>query len=152
MSDRNTKISAIGKSGETIVANWFIQNGSKVVLSEDSFDWKKDMIIDGKTVEVKTQVPFVKKKAFSFREDQLRKCSSVDLVIFVSIPNSVFPTPYDGKVYAIEASKMKTRKHTTTDDRYMILVDIEQPDMKCLFTMDEKQCSILQKNSVSTWK
>lgn len=151
MTDRDTKISAVGKSGETIIANWFTMQGSSVVLSEDSFDHHKDMVIDGKTVEIKTQVPFVKERAFSFRENQLRKCSKVELVIFVAIPNTQFPSRYDGKVYMIEGPKMKTRKYVTRDNRNMVLVDIEQPDMQYLFTMNNKQCNILQKNSVSTW-
>lgn len=152
MDDRNTKISAIGKSGETIISNWFTLQGSKVIMSEDSFDHTKDMIIDGKTVEIKTQVPFVKEKAFSFRENQLRKCSKVDLVIFIAIPNSVAPSSFDGKVYMIEGSKMKTRNYVTRDNRSMVLVDIDQPDMQYLFTLNHKQCNILQKNSVSAWK
>lgn len=73
----------LGKLGERFVASVF--NGR---LSEDWFDPEKDLILeDGTTVEVKTQVRYRKKNAFTVYQtptnNNLRKCLTVDKLLFV---------------------------------------------------------------------
>ena len=55
----------LGEIGEKIVANYMNRQGCIVEQSLDPFDSQKDMKIDGKSLEVKTQVPYVLKKCFT---------------------------------------------------------------------------------------
>jgi len=64
-------IEMMGRAGETIIVNYCTAAGQKVTVSEDQYDSQKDMIIDGLKVEVKTQVPYIYKNAFSFKPNQL---------------------------------------------------------------------------------
>lgn len=56
-------------------------------MSEDKFDDVKDMIVDGKTVEVKTLLPIYKYNAFCLPVKQSRKCEEVDRLIFIEVPD-----------------------------------------------------------------
>jgi hypothetical protein len=47
-----------GKTGETIIANYYIERGKKVLFSFDQHDHEKDLTIEGLTIEVKTMVPY----------------------------------------------------------------------------------------------
>jgi hypothetical protein len=75
-----TPQSKIGDIGETLVAKVM-----GCILSTNEYDSVKDMvqIITGDTVEVKTQLRFWMKEAFTMRVNQLPKCTSVDRLIFV---------------------------------------------------------------------
>ena len=84
--ERHQAIDILGRTGEKIIANMLIELGLNVQESIDHFDREKDFLVDGKKVEVKTEQPYVLMNCFSFRENQLRKCRSVDVLYFVSIP------------------------------------------------------------------
>lgn len=142
----------LGKTGEKIVSNYYSRNGSIVEQAINNFDSTKDMLVDGKKIEIKTQVPFVIKSSFTFRQNQLTKCLNADTVVFVSVPNSTKSHYSEGKVYAIESKKLKYDYYTTKDGRKMILIAIGQPDMKELFVMSEDECKELQKYTISSWK
>jgi hypothetical protein len=142
----------LGKTGEKIVSNFYSRKGKIVEQSINNFDSGKDMMVDGAKVEVKTQVPFVIKNAFSFRKNQLRKCLNADGVVFVSVPNSVKPHWSDGKVYLIEPSALKYSFYTTKDGREMVLIPIDQPDMMEIYVMTQEECAELQKYTSSEWK
>jgi hypothetical protein len=144
-------IEMMGRAGETIIVNYCTAAGQKVTVSEDQYDSQKDMIIDGLKVEVKTQVPYIYKNAFSFKPNQLRKCKNADRVIFISVPSKEKPHHSDGKVYLIKSTEMKHYPYKTKDGRDMIAVPIDQEDMDELFTLTEKQCILLQSYSVSGW-
>lgn len=142
---------AMGKAGEAIVANWLIENNNKVIISTDQYDSEKDMIVNGKKIEVKTQVPFVFKNAFTIKDNQLRKCKSVDFVFFVSVPNKKKSHWSEGKVYRIESKKMIYKNYVTKDNRNMILIPIEQDNMEEMFSITKEQCNNLMRYSVSEW-
>ena len=148
---REMNMEKLGKAGEFIISNACTKAGQKVILSEDQYDSKKDMIIDGLRVEVKTQVPFVYKNAFTFKPNQLKKCLSVDRVIFISVPNEKIAHHSDGKVYIIKPDEMKYSKYRTKDGRDMILIPINQPAMKEIYVLSPKQRKMLQQYSVSSW-
>lgn len=147
---RDTDMTMLGRAGETVVMNWFASRGIPCQASVDQYDSQKDMIAEGKKIEVKTQVPFIMKDSFSFRENQLRKCVNADYVFFVSVPTEKSHHS-DGKVYRIESKKMKYTKYKTKDGRDMYLVPIKQADMQFLFDMAYSEVKTLQKYSVSTW-
>ena len=151
MFDKDGPQAKMGRAGETIVQNWLNKNGFVVEASVDQYDSEKDMLVEGKKIEVKTQVPFIMKDAFSILQKQLNKCLKADFVYFVSVPNSTKKHYSDGKVYRIESNKIKYQFHKTKDGRQMILIPIKQPDMKEVFQMTTKECEILQRYSVSKW-
>ena len=146
--DRKTRM---GKIGETIFANFCSAKGYKIEVSIDPYDSKKDMIVDGLTTEVKTQVPYVYKNAFTFKPNQLKKCLTVERLIFVSVPNHKTSHHSDGKIYEIDPKKMQYYSYTTGDGRNMIAIPIDQLDMKELFTMSNDYATMLQKYSSSKW-
>lgn len=148
---RNRSIEMLGRAGETIIANYCTSNGQKVTLSVDQYDSTKDMVIDGLNVEVKTQVPFISKNAFSFKKNQLTKCLNADRVIFISVPADEKDHHSFGKVYLIKSSEMEYTEHTTKDGRLMILVPIDQPGMDELFELSAEDKRLLKSYSVSKW-
>ena len=52
-------------------------------FSGDKYDRVKDLELDGKTFEVKTQVRFINEDCFTVKSSQIKKCENVDFLIFV---------------------------------------------------------------------
>ena len=144
-------IERLGKAGESIISNYFSGQGMKVEISVNQFDSQKDMIVEGKVVEVKTQVPFVTKDSFTFKPNQLKKCVNADEVYFISVP-TVKRHFSEGKVYVIKGSEIQYKKHKTKDGREMILIPINQDGMKEVFEVSEQEKKILVQYSSSNWK
>jgi CCR4-NOT transcriptional regulation complex NOT5 subunit len=78
-------IKEIGDIGERLVQSSLQRYHKNVVLSENKFDSKKDMIADGETVEVKTLVKIKIYSAFCVGSSQIDKCMEVDRLFFVHI-------------------------------------------------------------------
>lgn len=144
------KITTLGRAGEAIISNYFVKNDKKVEVSVNQYDSQKDMIVEGKSVEVKTQVPFVTKNSFSFRKNQLKKCVSADEVYFVSVPTNKKHFS-EGKVYCIKGPDIEYKEYTTKDGRDMILIPIEQKNMKMVFEVSNEEKELLVKYSSSNW-
>lgn len=142
-----------GKTGETIIANYYIERGKKVLFSFDQHDHEKDLTIEGLTIEVKTMVPYFSEDAFSFRISQLPKCKSVDLVYFISVPADGKTHFSFGKVYRIKSEKMKYSfyyKHFGDRGKAkMVLVPIKQEGMQEVFDMTQEEILKLQEYSTS---
>lgn len=143
-----------GKTGETIIANYYIERGKKVLFSFDQHDEKKDLTIEGFSIEVKTMVPYFSEDAFSFRVSQLDKCKNVDIVYFVSVPADGKTHFSFGKVYRIKSDKMKYSfyyKHFGERGKAkMVMVPIKQEAMQEVFDMTEEQIAKLQEYSTSS--
>ena len=149
--DNDNSMQKLGRAGESLVANYYNSVGRQVSLSIDQFDSTKDMTIDGKHVEVKTQVPFITKNAFTIRPNQLKKCLNSSMIIFVSVPSMKKSHSSDGKVYEISPENMKYYETSVAGGRKMVLIPIDQPSMVCLFEMSDKEKQILQRYSISEW-
>lgn len=85
--NRSQRVEMLGAIGEGIVRRFFQAQGCQVQMSEDKFDAEKDMIVDGKTVEVKTLLPIYKYNSFCLPLQQSKKCESVDRLIFIEVPD-----------------------------------------------------------------
>ena len=95
----------LGKTGEKIVSNYFQRQRMIVEHSIDNFDREKDLIVEGKNVEVKTMQPYVYKNAFSFKKNQLKKCKSVDRFVIVSVPPLInVKYKYGGKIFEVTSN------------------------------------------------
>lgn len=75
----------LGELGEKIVANYESSRGNKVFLSLDPYDSNKDLWVNDKRCEVKTQIPFFSKNGFSFKKSQINKITSCDRLYIVSV-------------------------------------------------------------------
>ena len=85
MNEEQKKVEC-GSIGEDLVADLFRRQGREVSLSENKYDSVKDMLVDGKTCEVKTQVPYFNKKMFTIKVNQYFKCMNADKLIWVQMP------------------------------------------------------------------
>ncbi len=146
--ERSEKISKLGKAGEAIVVNKAIERGQKVVYSVDQYDREKDMLIDGKKIEVKTQVPFCKFDAFTVKPNQLKKLQEADGIYWLSVPNKERPHSSEGNVFYME-EKFEWKEITTRDCRDMIMIPIAQLPFDWEMTQEQKD--ILQKLSISAY-
>jgi len=69
--DRSQMMDILGRMGEKYVSNYLSKKGVVVEQALNHFDSKKDLMGDGKTIEVKTQVPFIKEKAITIKPNTI---------------------------------------------------------------------------------
>lgn len=143
----------IGEYGEQLVAIALEKRGHIVKVSKDKYDSEKDMTIDGKRIaEVKTQVIFMTKNALTYQPNQVRKCSSVDDLYFVTYPPpSGKRHMYNGWMIHVDPKKMVTESYKTKDGRDMILIPIDQPAVTLLDRIKEADQKILMAMSLSKY-
>ena len=111
----------LGTIGEKIVANYMNKQGHIVEQSLDPFDSQKDMKIDGKSLEVKTQVPYVHKECFTLKKNQLKKCQNAEYFVFVQAPCEYWD---EAAIYQIESGfKYGTNRMKNGDERYTIPIN-----------------------------
>ena len=152
MTPQDYNVDILGRIGEKIVVNYLTTQGKLVQESINHYDSEKDMIVDGKKAEVKTQQPFVMKNAFTFRENQLRKCRNVDILYFVSVP-PVFKKPFawGGWLFEADPKKFTTSNYTTKKGINMILVDIDQPALTPIYKLSKEEVDELVKYANSSY-
>lgn len=149
MMTREEKMNLLGMAGEKVVVNMLSALGLHIVHSVDAYDSKQDMIVDGYSVEVKTQVPFMMKDSFTIRPNQLNKCRGVDVLYFVSVPKGTVGECGTGHVYRVEPKNFKTTQYTTSDGRKMVLIPRNQPAVIQVYKIPENEVQILQRYTVS---
>tara|TARA_R110000868_G_scaffold124490_12_gene329186 strand:+ start:8979 stop:9497 length:519 start_codon:yes stop_codon:yes gene_type:complete len=144
-----------GRVGENIVANYYAEQKKTVITSYDTHDNEKDLLIEGWKVEVKTEVPYFSKDAFTFRVSQLQKCKNADLVYFVSVPAYGKHHFSFGKVYRIRSEKMKYsfyyKDFGPRGKPKMVMVPIRQEGMEYVFDLTEGHIAKLQEYSTSNF-
>lgn len=146
------KHNELGLLGEKIVTNMLNGLGLRVEHSIDKFDSEKDMLVDGYKVEVKTETPYVKKECFSFRPNQLRKCTTVDVLYIVSVPHPKYPHKSGGWVYRVDPKNFETFSYKTRYGVDMIGIKIDQPGVIPVQKMSDAEIRELQKYSVTSYK
>jgi hypothetical protein len=145
------KKAGLGSMGEKIVAKYLRGCGRTVEESINPLDNEKDLLVDGKKIEVKTQVPFLKENAFSFRENQLKKCLGVEEVWFVNVPSNSdkYPDEHGGFVFKIKAKEMQYSSYMANGTK-MIKVPRDQKGMEKVFRIiDEEVLVKMMENSSS---
>tara|TARA_B100001094_G_C17947901_1_gene678991 strand:+ start:319 stop:795 length:477 start_codon:yes stop_codon:yes gene_type:complete len=157
--DNNMKHQMLGQLGEAVVQNYLIDEGYKVKKSVNTFDHEKDFTVDGKFIEVKTQMPFFSESGFTIRPNQLKKCRSVDMLFFVAVPNTKgrFTDYYGGNVYQVDPKNARWRTRTVFYDkntgvRTMKVLPIEQDAVKLVHKISDslilKQMEELSVNDI----
>ena len=93
----------MGKLGELATVSCLRKRGHKIEYSDSGFDNKKDLVMnENVTIEVKTQVVFFKKNAFSINETQYKKCTNAAGLMFVQTPHPDYPDEHDGAIFAYD--------------------------------------------------
>ena len=150
---REQKIEILGKIGEKYVGN-YLAKSRKVEFSLDNFDSEKDLIADGKTVEVKVGTPFITEGAIAFKKSQLTKCRSVDEFYFVTIPAPKYDYRWSGWLFRIENNfKCKIRNITRSNGWIdeMVLVPIEQDAVIPMFKVEDSVINEMMKYTTSKY-
>ena len=126
---------ALGLAGEKIAKEFFIKEGKKVEDSIDPFDNKKDMIVDGKHTEVKTQTPWVLQKSFTIKNNhQFNKCKNADMLIFVQAPCTKLPSC---AIYQVMKGFSYTTRTAKKNGYNMVLIPMNQEKVKKLVEYKE---------------
>lgn len=146
------KRNEMGLAGEKIVTNMLSGLGLKVEHSINKYDSEKDMLVDGYKVEVKTETPYVMKNCFSFRPNQLKKCSTVDVLYIVSVPHPKYPHKSDGWVYRIDPKAFETFTYKTRYGIEMIGIKIDQKAVVPVKQMSAEEVKELKKYTVTQYK
>jgi len=122
------KMLQLGFEGEKLVKAIYERMGYIVELSEDYWDPLKDMLIDGRTCEVKTQIPVITQNCMAINTSQYEKCTNVDILIFVEIPYS---NKYgvNETVNIYQALDREVREFRTADGRDMLLYPISKMNL-----------------------
>lgn len=151
---KEDKMNELGLLGEKIVTNMLNREHPGLVIehSINKFDSEKDMLVDGKKVEVKTESPYVFKNCFSFRPNQLKKCRNVDVLYIVSVPHVKFKHFSDGWVYRLIPSEFKTFEYVTNYGIKMIGIPIRQESVIQVYKMSDQEVSELMKYSNTDYK
>ena len=135
----------LGLAGEKVVINMLSDEGCKIKTSVDKYDSEKDLLVNGKyKVEVKTQAPFVKENSFSFLPNQLKKCTSADVLYFVSVPHTTWPHFSDGWIYRAVPGEFKYRNWKDRWGKERILIPIEQEALIPVMKMTDEKAKELQ--------
>ena len=148
---RDKMMQELGLTGEKIVINMLSAAGYRIKTSIKKFDSEKDLIVEDKTVEVKTQVPFVMKNSFTFKPNQLRKCRSVDVLYFVSVPPPRNKDKWSGWIFEADPKSFVTKNYTTKDGRKMILINRDQPSLRPVKKISDEEINELMKYTVSEY-
>ena len=149
----NEKRNEMGLAGEKIVTNLLSSFGLKVEQSINKYDSEKDMLVDGYKVEVKTETPYALKNCFSFRPNQLKKCSTVDVLYVVSVPhpNPKYNCEASGWIYRIDPKTFKTFNYKTRYGTEMIGIKIDQEAVVKIKQMSDDEIKELKKYTITQY-
>jgi hypothetical protein len=144
--NRDELINIVGRIGEKIIGNMLRDAGHDVRETIDNFDSKKDLIVDGNIlVEVKTEQPYIKRNAITFRENQLKKCRNVDALFFVSVPPLMNESyKWGGWIFKVDPKNFVCEKYQTKFGTRMIAIPIEQESVIPVRKLTEEELSYIK--------
>jgi hypothetical protein len=129
----------LGIMGERIVAHILRKNGHSVEESLNVFDAEKDMLVNDKPVEVKTQVPFLMEDSFAVPPFQVKKMTNCDKIFFVSVPLKEQPDDLAGGVFMLDPkSDFKAHRRSLINKEVVICFPRRQPAMKMIYQITDQ--------------
>jgi hypothetical protein len=129
----------LGILGERIVAKLLRDNGHTVEESLDIFDPVKDLLVNGRPVEVKTQVPLLFKDAFTIIPNQLTKIRSAHAVYWVSVPPTKTYDNCAGYVYQLNPrADMQFSMWASSSGKDAVIIPRKQPAMKVVHVIKDE--------------
>lgn len=146
------KIELLGKTGEKIIANELSKQGFVIEHSINNFDSEKDLLVNGKKIEIKTEQPYVLKNSITIRETQLKKCRSVDFLFFVTVPPLIKRDyKWGGWIFQVDPKSFVYEKYTTKSGIKMISISILQDAVTPVRELDFTEKNELKKYAVSDY-
>lgn len=127
----------LGMLGEKIVAKHFRDSGHQVEESLNIFDSEKDMTIDGKNVEVKTNAPLIYYDSFSFPKSQYNKIVNSHRVYWVSVPLQTQEDEFAGCVFEMDPKIAKLHLITFGSGKKTIGLRRNQEGMKVIHKIED---------------
>ena len=139
-----------GALGELYVYLELRKEGRPVELTTNVFDDVKDMTCEGKLIEVKSQVAWIRENAFTMAVSQLLKCQVVDELYFVCVPHPSpkLYDPYAGWIYKLMKGTWNYRVKAPGDYRQMVLIPREQESVKRWKQLTRDQITAIERYSV----
>lgn len=130
----------LGMIGERIVASYLRKQGHEVDESLNVFDNEKDMLVDGKNCEVKTQVPIMVEDSFAISPNQRNKVLSAHRVYWINVPIKI-EDEMAGCVFEMNPNDeaIKAHRWRTRSGREMICFPRHQTAMKILFKIEDPE-------------
>lgn len=149
---KDEKALRLGHIGENIVANYYSSQGYRIKLSLDPYDPIKDLMVGHTQVEVKTQQPYVKMNALTFRPNQLPKCSNPNTQLNFVTATAEFDPKYkwNNCLFEVEYS-FKSVPYTTSYGTKMIAVPIEQEAVRFIKKLEDEEIYVLSKYTQSNY-
>lgn len=141
----------LGSMGEKYVCNWLSKEGCIVEQSLNHFDREKDLTADGKKIEVKTNVPFIKALAFGVKTSQLKKLKNVDRLFFINVPAPSYSCQYSGWLMEVDPKTFKYEIYETKDGREMVRIPMKQSAVTPIHKIDDDILSEMMKYSRSEY-
>lgn len=127
----------LGMLGEKIVAKHFRDSGHQVEESLNIFDSEKDMTIDGKNVEVKTNAPLIYYDSFSFPKSQYNKIINSHRVYWVSVPLQTQEDEFAGCVFEMDPKIAKLHLIKFASGKKTIGLRRNQEGMKVIHKIED---------------
>jgi|TARA_B100001964_G_C13776203_1_gene398201 hypothetical protein len=144
MTEAERKI-LLGNAGEKCIINYLSKKKLTLEYSIDPYDNQKDMKVNGKSLEAKTQVPFIYTeygKCFTIADNhQLNKCLNVDILLFVQAPCSKCN---EAGIYQVDKG-FEYHRYITKKGEKMILIPMNQLAVRQLTSIEGKVKEILRK-------
>lgn len=152
MKNTETKLknTLLGMLGEKIVAKHLRDCGHSVNESLYMFDSDMDMTVDGKPIEVKTQVPLLMYDSFTVNTNQINKIQNSHRVYWVSVPPTKASDILSGTVFEMDPKIATSFLHKLNNGREIICFRRNQEGMKIVYQIkDEKLINHLKELSTS---
>jgi hypothetical protein len=144
------KNALLGMLGEKIVAKHLRDCGHSVNESLYMFDSDMDMTVDGKPVEIKTQVPFLMYDSFTVGINQMNKIQNSHKVYWVSVPPGNASDILSGAVFEMDPKVATSFLHRLNNGREIMCFRRNQEGMKIVYQIkDQKLISHLKELSTS---
>lgn len=122
MMTQKERMKILGEIGEKIYANHCSSLGQKIQLSLDPYDMEKDILVDNKPKELKTQTRYVVNNCCSLKLNQIRKCRKG--FIWIECPTDRSPK---ARMWEIkEGFKFGKSTRNNGEERYDVYMDQEK--------------------------
>ena len=151
------KMEVMGDLGEKFVINWLSSKGHRVETSIDKFDREKDLTVykngvnEGLIIEVKTQVPFIKENAFTFKPNQLKKIQGCDCLFLITAAAPRHKYKHENRMFQVNPQRLVIRKYKTSDGRLMLLADMDQPAVTFIKELSDDEAAQVAKYTNSKY-
>jgi hypothetical protein len=140
MTNNETKLknALLGMLGEKIVAKHLRDCGHVVNESLYMFDSNMDMTVDGKHIEIKTQVPLLIYDSFAVNINQMNKIQKSHKVYWVSVPPSTVSDNLSGAVFEMDPTIATSFLHKLKNGREIMCFRRNQEGMKIIYQIKDQ--------------